>query len=99
VAVLGSMAELGRESSQQHAEVVMRARTVGVEEIHPVGTEMCRAMGVAEEPTEDLGELGNRLAESLRAGDAVLFKGSRSVGLERAVDALLESLGFEGDEH
>ena len=96
IAVLGSMAELGEESPRRHAEIVMQARTTGVEEIYPVGEEMRRAMGVADHPELELEELGRQLAEELRDGDAVLFKGSRIVGLERAVDALLAELGLEG---
>lgn len=82
IAVLGGMAELGARSQAEHRAVAELAGSLGVELI-PVGTD---AYGVApvggiDEAFEALGPLG--------AGDAVLVKGSRIVGLERLAARLV----------
>jgi len=84
VAVLGEMAELGADAARFHAEVAAEARDVDV--LIGVGP-LARAyepdawVSTADEAVELAREL-------VRPGDAVLVKGSRSVGLERVADAL-----------
>ena len=96
VAVLGRMAELGGLSPALHAEVVQKARALGLDDLLPVGEEMRAALGQDPVGEEDLESLGRSLARRLSPGDAVLFKGSRSVGLERALDAMVRELRSEG---
>ena len=82
VAVLGEMAELGREAPRFHAEL----DTTGIDLVIGVG-ELARAY----EPDEwaanaaDAASLARKL---VRSGDVVLVKGSRSVGLEAVAEAL-----------
>ncbi len=98
IAVLGSMAELGPESTNLHREIVGRARELGIDELVPVGRQMSFAMAGHEAPDQNLDELGRDVASGLREGDAVLFKASRSVGLEAALESLLDELSTRGGE-
>jgi UDP-N-acetylmuramoyl-tripeptide--D-alanyl-D-alanine ligase len=82
VAILGEMAELGDEAPRFHREV----DTSGIDLVVGVG-ELARAY----EPDEWVATAADarRLAQQLvGAGDVVLVKGSRSVGLEVVADAL-----------
>jgi UDP-N-acetylmuramoyl-tripeptide--D-alanyl-D-alanine ligase len=82
VAVLGGMAELGARSEAEHRAVAELAARLGVELI-PVGTD---AYGVP--PVGGIDDALKALGP-LRAGDAVLVKGSRVVGLERLAARLV----------
>jgi UDP-N-acetylmuramoyl-tripeptide--D-alanyl-D-alanine ligase len=87
VAILGEMAELGPEAPRYHEEVGRDAESVDV------------VLGVGElarryEPDEwapAAAEAVEAARSLVRPGDAILVKGSRSVGLEIVADALLES--------
>ena len=88
VAVLGEMGELGEEAPRYHGEVGAHARAEGVDLLIGVG-----APARAYEPDElvaDPSEAAELLAARLEPGDAVLVKGSRSAGLERVAEALVE---------
>jgi UDP-N-acetylmuramoyl-tripeptide--D-alanyl-D-alanine ligase len=86
VAILGEMAELGTEAPRYHAEVGREAERVDV--VLGVG-ELARHyrpdewVGTADEAVEAARGL-------VQPGDAILVKGSRSVGLEVVAGALLE---------
>jgi UDP-N-acetylmuramoyl-tripeptide--D-alanyl-D-alanine ligase len=86
VAVLGEMAELGPEAQRFHSEVGDAA--LGVDVVIGVG-ELARGyapddwVASAAEAVELVGAL-------VRPGDAILVKGSRSVGLEVVAAALVE---------
>ena len=82
VAVLGIMAELGEESAEEHLRIARLARDLGVEVV-AVGTDL---YGVPACNLEQLEQVLSGLA--LGGGDAVLLKGSRVAGLERAVSLL-----------
>jgi UDP-N-acetylmuramoyl-tripeptide--D-alanyl-D-alanine ligase len=97
IAVLGDMLELGPEDLWWHREAGRYA--VGrADRLICVGPR-ARAIGegAAEEGfapdridyLERVEEVPSLLAPMLAAGDAVLFKASRGVGLERAVESLL----------
>jgi UDP-N-acetylmuramoyl-tripeptide--D-alanyl-D-alanine ligase len=81
VAVLGIMAELGPTSEAEHRAVGELARELGIEVV-AVGTPAYGGTVVddVDSAAAAVGELG--------AGDAVLLKGSRVVGLERLADLL-----------
>ena len=86
VAVLGDMAELGREAPGYHEEVGREAENVDV--VIGVG-ELARGYDPdAWAPTA--AEALPLVRELVRPGDAVLVKASRSVGLEIVADAILE---------
>jgi UDP-N-acetylmuramoyl-tripeptide--D-alanyl-D-alanine ligase len=80
VAVLGGMGELGPESSSYHQAVGTYARDRSVDFVLGVG-----ALARDYDPDElvaDAGEAVEWLETHLEAGDVVLVKGSRSVGME-----------------
>jgi len=87
VAILGEMAELGTEALRYHDEVGREAE--GVDVVLGVG-ELARHY----EPDEwapTAAEAREVALGLVRPGDAILVKGSRSVGLELVAAALLES--------
>ena len=86
VAVLGGMAELGPDGPGYHREIGAHARELGIGPVIGVG-EMARDYAPDEWAADP--EAGAELADGLLAdGDAVLIKGSRSVGLELLTDSL-----------
>jgi UDP-N-acetylmuramoyl-tripeptide--D-alanyl-D-alanine ligase len=102
IAVLGAMKELGEASDTYHAELAAPLLAAGVERIILVGPEMAAlaaALGksagsvLAARIELDHAETAAEAAECLAAdapqgGDAILVKGSNSVGLGTLVRAL-----------
>ena len=85
VAILGEMAELGPDAPRYHGEIGREAEAVDV--LLGVG-ELAKGYG----PTEWVPTAAEAVDAALylvQPGDAVLVKGSRSVGLEIVADALL----------
>jgi UDP-N-acetylmuramoyl-tripeptide--D-alanyl-D-alanine ligase len=82
VAILGEMAELGRDAERFHAEV----DTAGIDLVIGVGR-----LARGYEPDEwvaDAAAAAQLARELVRPGDVVLVKGSRSVGLEIVAEEL-----------
>jgi UDP-N-acetylmuramoyl-tripeptide--D-alanyl-D-alanine ligase len=91
IAVLGEMLELGSEAPAYHREVGAHARDLGIGPIVGVG-ELGR--GYAPDAWAADARAAIPAVEGLVAsGDAVLVKGSRSVGLELVTDELVARLG------
>ncbi len=91
IAVLGGMAELGPDAPRYHAEAAAHARDLGIDAIVGVG-ELARDYAPDDWAADP--EAGAELvAGMLGEGDALLVKGSRSVGLERFTDALRARVG------
>ena len=98
IAVLGEMLELGRVSAEQHRELGRYAAEQGIDLLVGVQGE-ARAMvdaavgaGLARSAAfffDDAAEAGDFLRRTIGPGDAVLFKGSRGVRVERALERLL----------
>ena len=88
IAVLGTMAELGDGAAGYHREIGALASERGVDLLVTVGPEaLPYAEGFSGE-TQSVAtpeEAGALLEDFARAGDRVLVKGSRSVGLERVL--------------
>jgi UDP-N-acetylmuramoyl-tripeptide--D-alanyl-D-alanine ligase len=87
VAILGEMAELGSDACRYHREIGECA--AGVDVVLGVG-ELARGY----EPDEWVATAAEAVDVALglvRPGDAILVKGSRSVGLEVVADALTEA--------
>jgi UDP-N-acetylmuramoyl-tripeptide--D-alanyl-D-alanine ligase len=94
VAVLGDMLELGREEPRFHRELGAQAAAAGVDVLVTVGERAALAgEGFAAEHrhARDAGEAARIVPGLVRAGDTVLIKGSRGVGLELVADALVSA--------
>jgi UDP-N-acetylmuramoyl-tripeptide--D-alanyl-D-alanine ligase len=98
IAVLGEMLELGGWSEPLHREVGRHAAARGVDLLVGVrgdAREMLAGAveaGLAPQKTayfDDPAEAGAFVKEFAREGDALLFKGSRGVRMERALEAFL----------
>ncbi len=93
VAVLGEMAELGPGGPAYHREVGAQARQLGVGPILGVGD---LAREYAPDAWAPDAQAAIPICEAMiEAGDAVLVKGSRSVGLELVSDELRAHRGAE----
>ena len=92
VAFLGDMRELGDVSEQRHRE--LGAATTGLDMVVAIGPAAAaiRETNPAALLATDAGDAG-RYLDQVPAGATVLVKGSRSLMLERLVDALLARLG------
>ena len=92
-AVLGEMLELGHAAEAMHRQVGAYAARHGVDVLIGVRgqarpmVEAAAAEGLRTAHFfEDPAEAGEFVREMARAGDAVLFKGSRGVRMERALE-------------
>lgn len=91
-AVLGDMRELGPASARAHSELGHQVAAAGVSRVWFVGPESRAAYDAADVPERHhLTDVGAMLAAraDLPCRGSLLIKGSRSVGLDRLVDALL----------
>jgi UDP-N-acetylmuramoyl-tripeptide--D-alanyl-D-alanine ligase len=94
--VLGDMAELGPSSPALHAEMGEAARKAGIGRLFCAGPQSraaAEAYGPGAEWRETVPALAQVLQGSLRPGVTVLVKGSRSMGMERVVEALAAADG------
>jgi UDP-N-acetylmuramoyl-tripeptide--D-alanyl-D-alanine ligase len=94
VAVLGDMLELGAEGPRFHRELGAQATAAGVDLLVTVGERAALAAeGFAAEHrhARDAGEAARLVPGLVRAGDTVLIKASRGVGLELVADALVSA--------
>jgi UDP-N-acetylmuramoyl-tripeptide--D-alanyl-D-alanine ligase len=98
IAVLGEMLELGRAAEELHRQVGRYAAEHGVDwliGIRGYARSMVEAAVAAGLPRgrahffEDPAEAGEFARRTARPGDAVLFKGSRGVRVERAMERFL----------
>jgi len=89
--VLGDMAELGEDAAQMHHDVGESIRRVGVDRLYTFG-ELSRnaadAFGERASAYESIAALIEGVSEGLTSDVNVLVKGSRSMRMERVVDAL-----------
>jgi UDP-N-acetylmuramoyl-tripeptide--D-alanyl-D-alanine ligase len=99
IAALGEMLELGEAADELHRRVGRYAAERGVDLLIGVRgaaralVEAARAAGLdsgAARFFEDPAEAGEYARQAARPGDAVLFKGSRGVRMERALEKFLE---------
>lgn len=89
--VLGDMAELGDNAATLHAEVGAYAAQAGIDRLFTLGAlagHAARACGRSAQTFADINPLIAALEENLRTDITVLIKGSRSMGMERVVQAL-----------
>ena len=93
IAVLGAMRELGAESDAFHAGLAEPIEAAGVERAILVGEEMAalaKALGGRIEMAHvpDTAAAIELVQDEVRPGDAILVKGSNSIGLARLVEVL-----------
>lgn len=93
IAVLGDMLELGPTSEDQHRGLAEAVETNGIDLVFTAGARMrhlFEALPVSRRgiAAAESAELVEPLAKLLRAGDAVMVKGSNSIRMGRIVEAL-----------
>ena len=97
VAILGDMNELGMSAEHEHRELGRELKPYGVDaailigEMAALAAGEARAAGLDVQTYPSFDAMGPQWLDSLRAGDAVLVKGSRSARLERVVEELKRS--------
>lgn len=96
-AVLGQMAELGKDSKAAHQRIGKQAAALGLDILIVLGPhaqtvlDAARTGGLAQaHRAEDLQDAAEKVLLLLGEGDKVLIKGSRVAGLERLVKMLQE---------
>ena len=95
-AVLADMLELGDEARAAHEEVGRLVAQSGIDVLITYGelahrtATVAAAKGVRTIHANNYDEIGEFLAKAARPGDAVLFKGSRAMALENAVEKMRE---------
>ena len=98
IAVLGDMLELGDMAAEAHIAVGRKAAASGAAILVAVGEhageyqEGALAGGMQEKAIlsyVDAESAGNSVRSMLRPGDVVLLKGSRGLGMERVIDAVI----------
>jgi UDP-N-acetylmuramoyl-tripeptide--D-alanyl-D-alanine ligase len=95
IAVLGAMRELGEKSDAFHAALAAPVMAAGVDYALLVGDGMAPLADalhgrIEAEHGADAEWAIARLGQILRSGDAILVKGSNSIGLARVVTALAD---------
>lgn len=91
--VMGAMLELGELSMQMHAEIGAFAAEKGIERFVGVGQELVAAVeafGSGAEWYPDRDAAIAALDSSVTNGETVLVKGSRSAGMEKVLNALVD---------
>ncbi len=93
IAVLGAMKELGADSADFHAALAEPVTAAGVDYAVPVGEEMeslAKVLGgqVEMAHVECAAAAAGLVRDAIGPGDAILVKGSNSVGLAALVEAL-----------
>ncbi|MEM7405974.1 MAG: UDP-N-acetylmuramoyl-tripeptide--D-alanyl-D-alanine ligase [Pseudomonadota bacterium] len=91
VVVLGDMAELGCDARELHREAGEYIRRAGVQRLLTIGSlssAAAEAFGEGGRHFNELQDLTGFLSTGLNARQTVLVKGSRSMGMERVVQAL-----------
>jgi UDP-N-acetylmuramoyl-tripeptide--D-alanyl-D-alanine ligase len=95
IAVLGAMRELGEESDAFHAGLAAPIAAARIDYVILVGNEMealAKALGqkVKVAHVADATAATRLAREAVGPGDAILVKGSNSIGLAALVDALAD---------
>ncbi|MGN0820749.1 MAG: UDP-N-acetylmuramoyl-tripeptide--D-alanyl-D-alanine ligase [Akkermansia sp.] len=99
-AVLGKMGELGEGGIAAHAEIGWCAASLGYAAVVVVGEECAETNALCQAAAETIpavlvntpAEAAATLRSMTEPGDAILFKGSRSAGMERTMYELFPSL-------
>ncbi|GAA4891553.1 UDP-N-acetylmuramoyl-tripeptide--D-alanyl-D-alanine ligase [Actinomycetospora straminea] len=96
-AVLGVMAELGDDTARAHTEIGREVARTGVARLVVVGDgarplhEAAASAGVDSQLVPDAAAAAELVRAGVAPGDVVLIKASRSAGLERVADVLVDA--------
>lgn len=99
VLVMGNMAELGADAKALHAEIGEYAASAGVTALYACGEHanaMASAFGEGAYAFAERDELIESLKSGLGDSDQVLVKGSRSAGMEKVVETLIDTFSIGG---
>ncbi|MBW2577169.1 MAG: UDP-N-acetylmuramoyl-tripeptide--D-alanyl-D-alanine ligase [Deltaproteobacteria bacterium] len=103
VAILGDMGELGITAEPAHQGLGQLAATLGIDLLIALGARAQTVTAAAVESgmdpahavvASDHGDASERACDFLREHDAVLVKGSRSMRMERVVEAIASEKGI-----
>ncbi|MFY1047113.1 UDP-N-acetylmuramoyl-tripeptide--D-alanyl-D-alanine ligase [Chryseobacterium sp. GP-SGM7] len=83
--IIGDMLELGDESIKEHENILTLAQDLGFDEIITVGKQF-RNINLNSKAFESTEELTQYLKENKIQSDNILFKASRGISLEKAID-------------
>lgn len=102
--VMGDMGELGADAPKMHAEIGTYAKDAGIEKLFALGTltkNAVNAFGSNAAHFESVETLADALKQNMGAEVTVLVKGSRSMKMERVVDAvqLVQTNKNNGEKH
>ncbi len=89
--VLGDMGELGASAAALHREVGAAAAQLGVRRLFALGTlaeHAAQQFGTGAEVCSDMDDLISRLRNAAQPDVVMLVKGSRSMRMERVIEAL-----------
>lgn len=100
IAVLGKMGELGEGGIAAHADMGWCAASLGYAAVVVVGPECPETLALCQAAAESIpamlvgtpAEAAAALRALMQPGDALLFKGSRSAGMERCIYELFPTL-------
>jgi UDP-N-acetylmuramoyl-tripeptide--D-alanyl-D-alanine ligase len=96
-AILGDMFELGRQTRRQHLQLGKEVARVGIDRLYLLGAQANQVRQGALQggmPAgrivigKDHADLANRLRSHVKRGDWLLFKGSRGMKMERALNQM-----------
>lgn len=93
LAVLGDMLELGEAAPAAHAEIGTLIKQLSIDAVFAYGPHMqylVQEIGTAKwaEHFENKKRLGEEVSRSVRPGDVILLKGSRSMAMEEVIEQL-----------
>ena len=101
--VMGDMAELGADEASMHAEIGAYAKAADIEKFYALGEltkNAVTAFGLNAMHFETVEALAESLKSMMNAETTVLVKGSRSMRMERVVDAIqLAQTNNNGGNH
>ncbi len=89
--VLGDMAELGENVIQLHQNIGEKAKAAGIDRMYCLGKysiHACQTFGKKAKSFNNMNDLVTTLKQDASENMTILIKGSRSMQMERAVEAL-----------
>ncbi|MEM9164767.1 MAG: UDP-N-acetylmuramoyl-tripeptide--D-alanyl-D-alanine ligase [Cyanobacteria bacterium P01_F01_bin.4] len=98
IAVLGTMKELGDKSVELHHQVGQTAHQLGLDQLliladpDEANALSQGADAIPNQQFENPDTLATHLEKFIQPGDCLLFKASRSVAMDKIVDALIDAL-------